>query len=117
MNKDRIETIFRQSGLVPELRKKLRDVDVYVGDGFSAPPHKNFRRFGIGPDDYTMGMYVTFWWVSRKEEELDIGQPLFFEPFHDPDYSKEDRKQSRINRAVKTAEEFLKKRTKNAYAH
>lgn len=113
MNKDKIETMFRRAGLVPEKREKVGDYEVFIGDGFSAPPHHAYTRFGVGPDEFSFGCYVTFWWVA-KDEKLDTGHPLFFDAFHNPEYDTATKKQARINSALKDAVGFLHTRKKVA---
>lgn len=110
MNKDKIESMCRKSGLVPAKRLVIKGVDVFIADGFSSPPHQNFRRFGIGPEEYPMGCYVTLWWCSKKDEHLDVGQPIFFEPFHDPNMDPSFRPKARINAAIKVAASLLDRR-------
>lgn len=116
MNKDKLEEIFRKGGAKPVTREKIGDYDLYIGDGFSMSPHTIYRRFGVDAEDFPRGMYVTWWWLG-KDENLDTGQPLFFDMNHDPDYSWESKKQARVNAAKKTAREFLKLRKKNATKH
>jgi hypothetical protein len=109
MDKNAIERICRSVGLVPEKRVRVGDAEVFVADGRSSPPHMAYRRFGIAPDDFPGGCYVTLWWVS-KGEDLDTGQPLFFELFHNPEYSGAAKKMARINTAVREASGFLNRR-------
>ena len=113
MNKEKLEDIFRKGGVKPVKREKLGDYDVFIGDGFSLCPHKPYQRFGVEPMEYPRGMYVTWWWLG-KDENLDVGQPLFFDVLHNPEYSGDDKKRARVNRALKEANDFLKRRKKNA---
>lgn len=110
MNKDRIEVMCRNAGLKPELRENIRGVDIFIADGFSAPPHRSWRRFGVEADEFPLGCYVTLWWASRREEQLDVGQPLFFDAFHDRNLEHSFRPKARINAAMKEAAAFLKRR-------
>ena len=116
MNKDKLEEIFRRGGAKPVSREKLEDFDLYIGDGFSLAPHKHYRRFGVEAEDFPQGMYVTWWWLG-KDENLDTGQPLFFDMNHDPEYSWESKQIARVNTAKNTAREFLKTRNKYATKH
>ncbi len=75
-------------------------------------PHTYYRRFGVGPNDFPGGMYVTLWWASKGDEKLDIGQPLFFDVMHNPEYANGSKQRARINSALKTAREFLDRRKK-----
>lgn len=110
MQKDKIETICRSAGMRPEKREQFQGYEVFVADGFSLPPHKAYQRFGVDPRDFPKGMYTTLWWVSKGSEKLDTGQPLFFDAFHDRQYSAEDKKRARISVAMQTAKKFLSTR-------
>lgn len=117
MKKHKIESICRLAGMVPAARANINGAEVFIADGFSAPPHINFQRFGIEPTDHSFGMYATLWWVSNGDESLDVGQPIFFDAFHDSRYSTEDRKRMRISAARKAAEEFLVRWRAKVKAH
>lgn len=82
MDKDAIETMFRKAGLSPVSRETIGDYNLFIGDGFSRPPHSYFQRFDIEPDDFPEGMYVTFWWLGA-DERLLRGSPLFIKPTED----------------------------------
>lgn len=116
MDKDKIETICRRAGMKPEARTKYKDYEIFVADGFSLPPHRNFQRFGVEPLDFSSGMYATLWWVSKKAEQLDTGQPLFFDARHGLDgrinreYDLSTLKRGRINAAIREATAFLNQR-------
>ncbi len=110
MNKDIIEKICRNVGLKPERREQVRGAEIFVADGFSAPPHNDYRRFGIDPTDFPFGCYVTLWWVSKGSEELDTGQPVFFDAFHNPEYDITTKKLARLNTAMREAKGFLERR-------
>lgn len=99
MQKDQLERSFRKGGTAPVLREPMGDYDLFVSDGFSRPPHLNFQRFGIEPDEFPHGMFVTIWWLG-KGEKLFFGQPLFMEVT-------EFRQGARINAARHTAQKFL----------
>ncbi len=114
MDKNGIESICRRVGLTPEKRMRVGDSDLFIADGRSSPPHSYYRRFGVGPDDFPGGCYVTLW-VLAKDEKLDTGQPLFFELFHNPEYSGGVKKMARINTAIKEAVGFIARR-KEAHA-
>lgn len=94
----------------PEKRVRWRDYEIFVADGFSLMPHNAFRRFGIDAHDFPSGMFSTLWWVSKDGDQLDTGQPIFFDALHNPEYSAETKKQARINTALREAEGFLKRR-------
>jgi hypothetical protein len=102
MNKEGLERMFRAAGLKPEKRLREGDYDIFIGDGFSPPPHVAYLRFGVEPTDYSFGCYVTFYWIG-KDEKLYFGRPLFFEAFHDPNLDLASKKKARIAAAVKDA--------------
>jgi len=103
MNKDKVEAIFRNAGLKPEDRIPVKDYNVFLADGFSLPPHFKVARFGISPEDYPRGCYVTFWWAG-KDEGLHAGRPLFFEALHEREYDLETKKKARLTAALRDAE-------------
>ena len=112
MTKRRIEAMCRNAGMRPESRTNIGGAEVFIADGFSAPPHFNYWRMGVEPTDFPFGMYATMWWASKGDEKLDIGQPMFFDAFHNPEFSKDDKRRARVNAAMKEAQSFLQKRKK-----
>lgn len=109
-NKDKIERMVRESGLVPQDRRKVRDYDLLLADGFSLPPHRVWRRFGIDEGEFPRGCYVTFWWLMKGEDRLFVAVPLFFDVGHNPEYmDSETRRRARLNRAQQEAESFVKR--------
>lgn len=112
-DKNTIERICRNAGMRPERRVKIKDYDVFIADGFSLPPHNYYRRFGVDANEFPTGMYVTLWWVSKNDDQLDTGQPIFFEAMHDPGMSLSFKKLARINTALHEASGFLKRREKS----
>lgn len=105
MNKDKVEGIFRRMGLVPLVRQKIKDYDVFVGEGyFDRLPE---RDFWPEPKHFPHGVYVTFWWLGRDEKLLG-GRPLFFDKMHDHIIVGRARQRSRINSAIKDAENHVK---------
>lgn len=107
MNKNKIESICRKSGMVPVSRARIEGAEVFIADGFSAHPAIVFQRFGVEPGDFPGGCYATLWWISRQEDKLDVGQPLFFKLLHNPELTREGKKQARINSAIAEAKTFL----------
>lgn len=112
ITKDKIERMCRAAGMQPVERANFRGYELFVADGFSAPPHWKFRHFGVGPEAYPFGAYMTLWWISSGEENLDTGAVIHCDAFHDPEYSKADKQRLRINTAIKEATEFLERRRK-----
>lgn|SRR5262245_56967952 len=107
LTKNDIERIVRAGNLEPVKRGNIEGAEVFIADGTSMPPHMAYRRFGIGPEQFPGGMYVTMWWLARGEDKLDIGSFLFFELLHDPCFTSAGKKRARINSAMKDAKEFL----------
>lgn len=112
MDKHAIERICRSAGMRPETRTQIEGAEIFIADGFSLPPHRAYQRLGIEPTEFPSGMYCTLWWASRGEDKLDIGQPLFFDVFHDKGRTPDGRKIARVNAAVKEAKAFLQRRKK-----
>lgn len=115
MDKDVIERCCRAAGLVPEKRTVVDQRDLFIADGF-VPADKTadyFWRFGITPKDFPMGMWATIWWLAEGEDKVDMGQPLFFEAFHNPELGgAATRKMARINTAVRECKGFVEQRKK-----
>lgn len=106
MNKDKIEQIFRRTGLRPEERVKVGNFDVFLGDGFVSP--SNFWMFQKFPDflsikEFPFGAHVTLWWVG-KDENCKEGGLLACNAFHEIEYDAETRKKARLTAALKQAE-------------
>lgn len=112
IGKAKIESICRNAGMKPVRRETIRGVEVFVADGFSLMPHRNFWRFGIAPTEFPNGMYATLWWASKGDEKLDTGQPLFFDAMHDPSLPVGSKQGARINSALQAAREYVERRRK-----
>lgn len=112
ITKDDMERMCRAAGMRPEKRMAIEDRELFIADGFSAPPHTKFRRFDVGPGEFPMGCYVTIWWLG-KDENLEVGLPMIFDAFHDKELGHGFRKQARINRAIREAGGFLRRRKLN----
>lgn len=110
MQKDAVERMCRAAGMVPVRRTTIDGAEVFIADGFAANPSITFQKFGIEQNDFPGGCFATLWWVSRQEDKLDIGQPLFFELFHDRHMSSEGKQYARVNSAVNEAKKFLDRR-------
>jgi hypothetical protein len=108
INKQKIETIFRAAGMVPETRATIGGDEVFIGDGYSEFPHQNYKKFGVDPEEFPFGMYVTFWWIVKGEDKLDTGRPLFFDALK----SESRDKHARLNAAIKDADLFIQRRKK-----
>lgn len=107
-DKEKIESMCRKAGMKPFERRQLRDYDLLISDGFSMPPHYTYQRFGVDPDDFPNGCYVTFWWLMKGEDNMFAAHPLFCDIYHDMEYDKETKHRMRLNSAVEDAENFLK---------
>lgn len=114
-NKDKIEAMCREAGLRPERRLSMQGFDLLLADGFSLPPHAAWGKFGVDPDEYPFGCYVTIWWVMKGEDRHYVAQPLFFDAFHDRQLDIESKKRARLNAAEKSAAEFLDRRKRNIH--
>ena len=112
IGKNKIESMCRNAGMLPVKRGNINGVEVFIADGFAAKPHITFRTFGVDKGEFPFGCFATLWWVSKGDEKLDIGQPLFFDAFHDSGYSPEGKQTGRVNAAMKEAEKFLDRRKK-----
>lgn len=75
-NKDLLATTFQNVGLKLVGRERMGDYELFLADGMSHAPHLRWQRFGVEPDEFPAGMFVTFWWLGRGEK-LHIGRPLF----------------------------------------
>lgn len=111
-SKDKIEAMCVAAGLKPADRRRVRDFDLLLADGFSLPPHRAFRRFGVEADEYPLGCYVTFWWLMKGEDRLFVANPLIFEALHNPEMDRATKKAARLNRAAVEAEAFVRRLNK-----
>lgn len=102
-NRVQIEEMCAKAGMQPIARSKAGDYDIYVSDGFSLPPHRAFNKFGVDPDEFKNGCYVTFWWLMRGEENLLVAAPAIFDVYHDMSYDPATKKQMRANKAIEDA--------------
>lgn len=114
-NKDTIERACRRAGMKPVHRASFEGAEIFIADGFSAQPAIIFGRFGIDPGEFVGGCYATLWWVSRNEDKLDIGRPIFFELFHNPEFANGSKQVARINKALEDARSFLSSRKKASH--
>lgn len=114
MKKDVIERACRAGGLLPVRRELINGVGVCVADGFSATPHIQFKRFGASPGEFPFGAYLTIWWLEKGPDDFDIGVPLLFEAFHNPEYDVKTKQLARINTALVAANDFMKRKARIA---
>lgn len=112
MDKQIIENACRKAGLTPATREKRGDYDIFIADGFSEKPYPTFKRFGVEKHEFPNGAFCTIWFVAKGEDKFDVGQPLLFEPDHDPQYDKNTKRTARINTAKAEAHGFLNTRKK-----
>ncbi len=110
ITKAKMESMCRMAGMQPVARDTFEGHELFVADGFSAPPHHAFRRFGVEENEFLLGCYVTIFWFAKGEDKLDIGLPLII------DAAKSDNRllHARINAAKKEARQLLKDRKKAA---
>lgn len=108
--KSRIERIFSAVGIKPVHRQKIEGEDVYFADGFVSPAMINkggLAKFQVSPGEFPFGVFLTLWWTDQHK---GVGSIAFFDAFHDPGHSKEQKAQMRINTAVTIAQRDIKKR-------
>lgn len=117
ISRQKAEEMTKNAGLKPVKKTVLRDFDLLISDGFSLPPHRNFRKFGLGPDHFNQGCYVTMWWLMKGDEKMFAGNSLFFDVFHDPEYDRESKQEMRIASAYADASDFLKRLEKHGNEH
>ena len=108
MKKHAFEQACRKTGLTPARRETVRGREVFIADGFSSQPHVSFKRFGVSKGEFPQGCYATIWFAS-KDEDMDIGHPIFFDPLHNPEYDLRTKKMARVNTALKDASHVLRK--------
>lgn len=63
----------------PERRAHIGGKDVFIADGFSTPPHINFHLFGLGPDEFPFGCFLTVWFSAGEKSEIEQGAHLAFD--------------------------------------
>lgn len=116
LTKDSVERMFSKGGVHPEKRTTYRGFDVFIADGFAANPAVAFKRFGVEPGEFSFGAYCTCWFVAKGEDFFEIGRPMIFDAFHDPDLDTQSKKLARVNRAWDEVKTFLDKRKRYVYS-
>lgn len=112
IGKQKMEDMCRAAGMKPVQRTSIDGVEIFIADGSCATPAVTFQKFGVDADDFPGGCYATMWWAAYKDEKLDVGRPLFFDLFHNPEFSSTSKQYARINAAVNDAKTFLDRRKK-----
>lgn len=112
LTKDKMESMCRAAGMKPVHRTTIDGAEVFIADGQSGTPERTFQKFGVDQSDFPGGCYATFYFVTHREDRLDVGQMLFFDLFHNPEMSHESKQLARINTAVKEAKQLLERRRK-----
>lgn len=110
LRKDDVEEMCLKSGVHAAYRDTFRGYDIFVSDGFSAFPARDFRRFGVEPGEFPWGAFCTIWWVASGEEHFDAGMPMLFDAFHNPEFDIVTKRRARINTALQEARSFIIKR-------
>lgn len=108
MKKQAFEKACRKTGLTPARRLTIRGREVFIADGFCSEPDVLLKRFGVVKGEFPQGVYATIWFAA-KDEVVDIGHPIFFDPLHNPEYDLQTKKMSRVNTAIKDASDVLRK--------
>ena len=107
MSKDKIEAMCRKAGLIPQAKRTVKGREVCIADGFSLFPHIAFARAGVKLGEFPSGAFVTMWWLGRQEGMFALGEPIFFDAFHDPHMEQGSKRQARINAALLRAERAI----------
>ncbi len=110
-SREKLAESFKKSGLELLQREKVGDYELFIGDGFSSAPHFRWRHFGVEPEEFPSGMFVTFWWLGKdvgSTVKLHIGRPMFMK-------LTEFRRQARVNAARADANKALKKLKSRAH--
>lgn len=112
MDKAVIERCCRNAGMTPERRKTLQGYEVFVADGFCEAPNVDlwYGKMGVKPGEFPFGVFCTIWWSAMSDDKFDVGQPLFFDAFHNPEYDAKTKKMARVNTALAEANAFLLRR-------
>lgn len=100
MDKDKLAKILGQGPIKPVDRQKIGQAEVFVADGFVPQPHYHLKRFGVKPNEYPNGCYMTMWWTDQKPAR---GGAAFFEPDHDPLMMDSYKRKARVNSVLKAA--------------
>jgi hypothetical protein len=110
IDKAKAEEISTAAQLTLARRQRIGDYELFIATGESKPPHIRYQRFGIEPEEFPEGCFVTMSWLMKGENQLLIAWPTFFKKNHDPYLSEKGKERARINRAIKDAEEHLEAR-------
>lgn len=110
IDKAKAEEISNNAQLTLERRQRIGDYELFIAAGESQPPHFRYQRFGVEPEEFPNGCFVTMSWLMQGEDKLLIAWPTFYEKGHDPYLSEAGKKRARINRAIRDAEEHLEAR-------
>lgn len=112
IDKAKAEEISKAAQLTLERRQRIGDYELFIAAGESKPPHFRYQRFGVEPDEFPEGCFVTMAWLMKGENKLLIAWPTFFKKNHDPYLSEAGKKLARINRAIRDAEDHLAARAR-----
>jgi len=96
MKLEQFEDLCRRAKLTPVKKITYPECEVFIADG-----KRDDRK-----DDYPNGYFRTMWATSR--DGLDVGSHIEFDAAHDMGrliFS--ERKDARVNAAIKAAEEFI----------
>jgi hypothetical protein len=107
LDKAKIESICNAAQLRLERRQSIGEYELFIAAGESKPPHIRYQRFGVEPEEFPDGCFVTMSWLMKDEDQLYIAWPTFFAQNHDRYLTDAGRHQARINRAIRDAEEHL----------
>jgi len=97
--KEDMERMCVAAGMQTQPRRTIEGKEVFIADGFSSPPHAAFGRFGLTPEEFPFGCFVTFWLTEARKSEIGMGRPLFFDALASTSRDRD----ARIREAVKDA--------------
>ena len=111
------ETILSVAGIVPVARATIDGEDVFVADGFVSPlKQETLKRFGVEPNEYPYGCYMTISVIEDKQRGWDT-QYAVCDAFHDPGHSKETKQSMRVKTILERTQQAISSRRKNVTKH
>lgn len=110
LNRRNVERMLADAGMRPEKKMTLGDRELYIADGFAAPAFPKLARFGVTRGEYPFGAYCTIWFLAKGEDFFEVGRPMLFDAFHDPNIPHSSKQDARINTAIKNATDISQRR-------
>lgn len=107
LTKNTLARMCAMAGMQPEVRTNYKQYDVFIADGFTDRPGVVLKKFGVGPEDYPFGAYITMWAVAKGEDHIEVASILTEDSFQGHGLAA---KQTRIKAALYKAGEFIARR-------